>query len=82
MNEITVDLIVGLLNEYCEHDEEITPDTDLLESGMLDSLAFIELLNALEDMGVQVYPTRHPRSAFSTPRTICALCNEILAADK
>lgn len=74
MNAISVETVVGLLSEYCEHDGDILPDTELLESGMLDSLAFIELLNALEDMGCTVQPTRYPRSAFSTPRSIADIC--------
>ncbi len=74
MNEITVDIIVGLLSEFCEHDAEILPDTELLDSGILDSLAFIELLNALEDMGCPVQPTQHPRECFSTPEKIAGLC--------
>lgn len=72
---ITTETIIELLSEYCEHDGEILPDTELLESGMLDSLAFIELLNALEDMGVTVQPTQLPRSAFATPASIAQICN-------
>ena len=74
MNAISVETVIGLLSEYCEHDGEILPDTELLDSGMLDSLAFIELLNALEDMGITIQPTRYPRSAFSTPRNIAGIC--------
>lgn len=74
MNEISVDTIIGLLSEFCEHDEEIRPDTELLDSGILDSLAFIELLNALEDMDCPVQPTQHPRECFSTPESIAELC--------
>lgn len=72
---ITVDVIIGLLSECCEHDCDITPDTELLESGILDSFGFIELLNALEDMECPVQPTQHPMSCFSTPLEIAKLCN-------
>lgn len=74
MEDITTETIVSLLSEFCEHDEPITPDTELLESGLLDSLAFIELLNALENMGAEIQPTQYPRSAFSTPMSIFEIC--------
>lgn len=73
--KITVDIIISLLSEFCEHDGGITPDTELLESGILDSFGFIELLNALEDMECPVQPTQHPMSCFSTPLEIAKLCN-------
>ena len=69
--ELTPEAVCGFLNEFCEHDRPILPETELLESGLLDSLAFIELLNALEDMGCTLQPTRIPRERFA-----CAvLCN-------
>ena len=74
---ITVDTIIVLLSEICEHDCEITPQTELLDSGILDSLGFIELLNALEDMGCCIQPTRVPRERFSTPLEIADLCNSL-----
>lgn len=72
--DITTETIIGLLEEFCERDSPITPDTELLESGMLDSLAFIELIDALEDMGCEIQPTRCPKSSFSTPESIAQLC--------
>lgn len=76
MNErITVDTIIDLLSEFCEHDGDIKPQTELLDSGILDSLGFIELLNALEDMGCPVQPTEFPRERFSTPLEIAGICN-------
>lgn len=80
MNDISVETVIGLLSEFCEHDGEIKPDTELLESGLLDSLAFIELLNALEDMGCGIQPTRYPRERFSTPESIAEMCRESIAA--
>lgn len=73
--QITVDTIISLLSEFCEHDEDIAPDTELLDSGILDSLGFIELLNALEDMGCPVQPTQFPRERFSTPLEIAGICH-------
>lgn len=78
--EITPETIAALLNEFCDHGAEITPDTELLESGLLDSLAFIELLNALEDMGCQLSPARTPRESFATARSIAGLAVSSLKA--
>lgn len=75
MVDITVDTIISLLSEFCEHDSEITPETELLDSGILDSLGFIELLNALEDMGCSIQPTQFPWESFSTPLAIAGICN-------
>ncbi len=75
--EITVEQVIGLLEEFCEHDEPIKPGTELLDSGLLDSMAFIELLNALEDLGCEVQPTRCPPGSFSTPESIAELCRTI-----
>lgn len=76
--EITVEKVTALLDTFCEHDGKIQPDTELLESGILDSMAFIELLNALEDMGCPIQPTRCPRGCFSTAESIAALCRGVL----
>ncbi len=73
--KITVEVVISLLSEFCEHDCDIVSDTELLESGILDSFGFIELLNALEDMECPVQPTQHPMSCFSTPLEIAKLCN-------
>lgn len=72
---ITVETIISLLSECCEHDGAITPETELLDSGILDSLGFIELLNALEDMGCPVQPTQFPRESFATPQRIAEICH-------
>lgn len=68
--------IIELLSEFCEHDGRICPETELLDSGLLDSLAFIELLNTLEDMGCSIQPTQHSRECFSTPEKIAELCRK------
>lgn len=74
--EMTSEIVCGLLNEFCEHDAPILPKTELLESGLLDSLAFIELLNALEDMGCTLQPTRIPQERFACAAGIAELCRE------
>lgn len=77
--EIDVRKILDLLSECCEFDGELAPDTELLDSGILDSLGFIELLNALEDMGAEINPARVPRDCFSTPQKIAELCESALS---
>ena len=39
---------------------------DLIESGILDSLAFIELLSEFEDIGIEIQPTRVDKNEFRT----------------
>jgi D-alanine--poly(phosphoribitol) ligase subunit 2 len=48
----------------------LAPDVDLVESGLLDSLATIELLEALEDMGVEIQPTEVGKDAFRSVERI------------
>ena len=73
---VTIDTIISLLNDFCDYDSPITTDTELLESGLLDSLAFIELLSALEDMGFDIQPTQYPKSNFATAESIYEMCKK------
>lgn len=72
--------IAQLLCEFCE-DAVILPDTELDESGLLDSLAFMQLLSALEDEGYCIQPTQYEKSRFSTARKIADICAELQADD-
>ena len=45
-------LILTLLAEACGSAAAARPGTDLFETGLLDSLAFITLLEGLEDLGI------------------------------
>lgn len=71
--------IPDLLYEICEDEHVYDPDFDLIESGVLDSFAFIELFTKLEDHGIVLQPTRIDRSLLRTPRTIEQLVKEHLA---
>lgn len=52
---------------------QILPDTPLSESGMLDSLAFITMLESFEDyFGIELQPTVLPKSTWDTPASILA----------
>lgn len=65
-----------ILFEICEDEKVFNPDFDLIESGLLDSLAFIELFSKLEEQGVEIQPTRINRDLLRTPKTIEQLINE------
>ena len=49
---------------------------ELIESGLLDSLAMIELLDALIDEGVELQITRIYREMLKTPALIQKLVDE------
>lgn len=65
--------ISRLLFELTEDERVFDPDYDLIESGALDSLAFIELFSRLEDEGIELQPTRIDRSELRTPASIARL---------
>lgn len=65
--------ISRLLFELTEDERVFDPDYDLIESGALDSLAFIELFSRLEDEGIELQPTRIDRSELCTPASIARL---------
>ena len=59
-----------ILYEICEDENVCNPDFDLIESGLLDSFAMIELFARLEDEGIEIQPTRIDREKLRTPRGI------------
>ncbi len=67
--------VLDILAEICEDDqvkEEL--DTELFESGLLDSLGFAEFLVELEDQcGVVISPSEVERADIDTPEKILAL---------
>ncbi len=65
-----------LLYSICEDDKVYDKDYDLIESGLLDSFAFIELFSKLEDLGITIYPTRIDRESLRTPGNIEKLIKE------
>ena len=70
--------IADILYEVCEDDSVYNPDFDLIESDVLDSLAFIEFLSKLEDLGITIQPTRINRKLLRTPRTIEKMIEDYL----
>lgn len=72
---MTVSEISQLLFDITQDDDVFYPECELLDSGILDSLATIELFSALEDLGIEIYPTQIDRSLLSTPQTLAELVN-------
>lgn len=68
--------IPKLLYEIFEDENVYNPDFDLIDSGLLDSLAFVELFAKLEDCGVCIQPTRIDRNRLRTPKGIEELIKE------
>lgn len=69
---------MAILAEACE-DESVKDnlDIDLFESGLMDSLAFAELVFGLEDkLGVIISPSEIERDKMNTPRKILELVKE------
>lgn len=62
--------------EICGLDGPLDPDTELIESGILDSLALIELLSALEDEEIIIHLTRIDRNRLKTVASIEKLIEE------
>ena len=72
--------ILDLLAELCE-DEIVksNKDIELFETGLLDSLAFAELLFGIEDnWGLIIAPSEIEREEINTPQKIISLIKERL----
>ena len=68
--------ILELLYEICEDVRVYEKDIDLVEDGILDSYALIELLSRLEDYGINIQLTRIDRSRLRTVKGIEELVND------
>ena len=68
------DLLVDTIADICGDDiVRDKRDIDLFEEGLLDSMAAIELLVAIEDdFGVSIAPTAVPRDEMNTVNKIVA----------
>ena len=69
--------ILELLEEICE-DEVVYEDKDinLKEEGLMDSLAFVELLVRLEEFGIEVAPTEVTYEEIDAPNKIIKYVSE------
>lgn len=68
--------ISEILYEICEDKNVFDKNYDLIENELLDSYAFIELFSKLEDLGIEIYPTRIDRNKLRTPKQIEELIKE------
>ena len=63
--------VLAIIEEICEDDviyEE--RDINLKEEGLMDSLAFVELLVRMEEFGIEVAPTEVTCEEIDTPNKI------------
>ena len=63
--------VLSIIEEICEDDviyEE--RDINLKEEGLMDSLAFVELLVRMEEFGIEVAPTEVTYEEIDTPTKI------------
>ena len=67
-----------ILMEICEDERVLDSSIDLLESGILDSFAFIELFSYLEDEGIELQPTRIDRDSLRSIDGIQKLIDDYL----
>ena len=63
--------VLAIIEEICE-DEVIYEERDinLKEEGLMDSLAFVELLVRMEEFGIEVAPTEVTYEEIDTPNKI------------
>ena len=74
MEEKVLDLLVDLSDEESIREDL---DMDLFEEGLIDSLAFAELLFSIEDnFGVVIAPSEVERADINTANKIIALIKE------
>lgn len=80
MDQAQQTVVLRLLTQVCGTDEVLDErDTDLVEAGLLDSMAFTELLVGLDDeLGVSIAPTEVDRDEMSTVNRILSLVDERL----
>ena len=70
------DMIRNLLVRVCGTEEALDESIDLIDSGILDSLAFIELLTELDFEGISIQPTQVDRNRFRNVNSIIELVKE------
>jgi len=80
MDEMQKAVLDYVKNEYLDEDddEEITVDTPLISSGIVDSFSMVSLKVFLEKKyGVQIPDAKATPEAFDSVRSIVAVVNEI-----
>ena len=67
-----------ILYDITENKKVYDDNTDLLESGILDSFTFIELFSTLEDMNIELEPTRIDKEKLRSVSGIEILIEEYI----
>ena len=68
------DQILKLIQDIGNNGENIGPEQELLESGILDSLAFITLLEEIAvRLRIEIQPTQVPPEEWKTVRSIARM---------
>ena len=70
--------VCKILYEISEDERVLNPDCELIESEILDSFVFILFFSKLEDLGIEISPTRIDRNVLKTPRSIQEYLDEFL----
>ena len=70
------DMIRNLLVRVCGTEDALDESIDLIDNGILDSLAFIELLTELDFEGISIQPTQVDRNRFRNVNSIIELVKE------
>ncbi|RRD93955.1 D-alanine--poly(phosphoribitol) ligase subunit 2 [Clostridiales bacterium COT073_COT-073] len=73
--------VTELLYKICQDQAVYQPETDLIASGLLDSLALIELFSELEDQGIFLEITQIDRKLLRTVSGIEKLITSAKAKD-
>lgn len=70
--------IYRILQEVTQtQDHPLSPQTELLESNILDSLSFLLFLDRLDDsFGIEIQPTQVPTAVWKTPQSIADYITE------
>ena len=70
-------IIISILQELCPY-EDITPETELLEEGMLDSMGIILLLERLEkELSVTIPPEELEPEDFADVSAIAEMLERL-----
>lgn len=76
--QLSDDVILNLIVSACGTPRALEENVDLIESGLMDSLARITLFEGLEDLGVELSPTQLSPDALRSARSILAAVHEAL----
>lgn len=69
--------IKKILLEVCDDKRVLDPNIDLIEEGIIDSLAFIELFDALSNSGVDIQPTQVKKDDLRSIKNIEELIKRV-----